>query len=111
MLLGFSFNLTKVHEHGKKWCLTIGCHQGNHLILNGLDSSLNFKSQPLFCNAVKLLFCQCPIGHLSFFQYLRPDALPASVHKGNQMSKTDTLTSVLVTGYLRNNLRRHIAGS
>ena len=37
-------NLVQIHKHSDKRSLTIGCHQGNNLILNRLNTTRNLSS-------------------------------------------------------------------
>ena len=48
MLLGLGASLVQVHEHGDEWGLTVGSHQRDDLVLDGLHAAADLVAQAAF---------------------------------------------------------------
>ena len=102
--------LIQIHKHGDKRGLTVGGHQGHHLVLNGLNAPADFLPQPLLHHPGDRLrirrnrkLPELPLDR-------GPDLLPAHLDKGRQMRQADGLPAVLVGGHLGNDLGGNVAG-
>ena len=100
--------LTQIHEHGDEGGLTVGGHQGDHLILDGLHAAVDLVAQAALHDLLLALGGDVQTFHLYFD--LGGDLLAGDVHKGSQMSQADALTAVLVGGHLCNDLSGNVAG-
>ena len=99
----------QIHEHGNEGCLTVGGHQGDYLILDGLHAAVDLVAQTALHDLLLALGRDVQTFHLQL--YLGGDLLAGDVHKGSQMGQADALAAVLVGGYLCNDLGGNVAGS
>ena len=98
----------QIHEHGNEGCLTVGGHQGDHLILDGLHAAVDLVAQTALHDLLLALGRDVQTFHLQL--HLSGDLLAGDVHKGCQMGQADALTAVLVGGHLCNDLGGNVAG-
>ena len=101
--------LAQIHEYSNKGCLTVGGHQGDHLILDGLHAAVDLVAQTALHDLLLALGRDVQPFHLQL--HLSGDLLAGDVHKGSQMGQADALTAVLVGSYLCNDLGGNVAGS
>ena len=102
--------LVQVHEHGDEGCLSVGGHQGDDLILNGLDAAADFVTQAGLNDLLNGLFGGLHAELLQFLFHISADLLTADLDKRCQMSQRDGLSAVLVGSNLCNNLGCNVAG-
>ena len=102
--------LVQVHEDGDEGCLAVGGHQGNDLILDGLDAAADLITQAVLDDAGALLFTCVKAQQLHFLVDRLADLLTADLDKGSQMGEADGLAAVLVGGHLGNDLGGNVAG-
>ena len=69
--------LAQIHEHGDKGSLTIGGHQRDHLILDGLHTAIDLAVQAAFYDFLLALGRNVQTGHFHF--YLSGDLLARCV--------------------------------
>jgi len=100
--------LTQIHEHGDEGGLTVGGHQGDHLILDGLHAAVDLVAQAALHDLLLALRGNVQPFHLRLD--LSGDLFAGDIHKGSQMGQTDTLAAVLVGGHLCNDLGGNVAG-
>ena len=104
-------DLIQVHVHGDKRSLAVAGHQGDQLILDGLDTALDLLRQAELDDLVDDLVDHRLTAGLPLFRHLFADLPAADVDKGSQMRQREGLAAVLVGGDLGDDLCRHIAGS
>ena len=109
LLLGAGF--VQVHEHGDEGSLTVGSHQGNYLILNGLDTAADFVTQAGLDHLGDCLLSRRDAKDLHFLFHSLADLLTAHLHKGSKVGQTDGLSAVLIGSHLCNDLCSNITGS
>ena len=100
--------LTQIHEHGDKGGLTIGGHQRDHLILDGLHTAVDLAAQAALHDLLLALSRNVQTGHFHF--YLSGDLLAGDIHKGGEVGQADALAAVLVGCHLCNDLGGDVAG-
>ncbi len=100
--------LAQIHEDGDEGGLTIGGHQGDDLILDGLDAAVDLIAQAALHDLLLPLGGNIQTLHLGLD--LGGDLLAGDIHERSQMSQADTLAAVLVGGDLRDDLGRDVAG-
>ena len=100
--------LAQIHEHGDKGGLTIGGHQRDHLILDGLHTAVDLAAQAALYDLLLALSRNVQTGHFHF--YLSGDLLAGDIHKGGEVGQADALAAVLVGCYLCNDLGGDVAG-
>ena len=103
-------HLIQVHKHGHKGGLPVTGHKGNELILDCLDSALDFFFQTTIHNFCDNFLVHVFAGLFSFLDNRFSDLLSGNVHEGGQVRKGKGLSAVLVGSHLCHNLRSHIAG-
>ena len=101
--------LAQVHKDGDEGRLAVGGHQGDHLVLDGLDAPVDLGPQPFFHNGLFALLGDGQALHLAF--HFGGDLLAGDVHEGGQVGQADALAAVLVGGHLRDDLGGDVAGS
>ena len=111
LLLLLVFGLAQVHEHGDEGSLTVGGHQGDHLVLDGLHAPADLLPQALFHDTVHHLGVGGAAADGDIGQHLGLDLLAGHVHEGGQMGQGNGLAAVLVGGHLGNDLSGDVAGS
>ena len=100
--------LAQIHEYSNEGCLTVGGHQGDHLILDGLHAAVDLVAQTALHDLLLALGRDVQTFHLQL--HLSGDLLAGDVHKGCQMGQADALAAVLVGGHLCNDLGGNVAG-
>ncbi len=103
-------HLIEVHEHGHEGGLSVTGHEGNELVLDGLDTALDLFRQAAFRHLVNDGFIQRLTALLPLLDDLLPDLLPGNVHEGREMRQGEGLSAVLVAGHLRHDLGGDVAG-
>ena len=76
LLFLFVFSLVKVHKHRYKRSLTVGCEQGNNLILNSLNASVYFLAKSFFNDFVELFFAYLTAELFNLCDSFLADFLP-----------------------------------
>ena len=102
-------HLINIHKYRNKRRLSIGGHQGDNLILYDLYASFDLIFYPAFCNLIDLFFRDRNSCFLHLSSDFPAEFPAAHLHKRRQMRKRDTLSAVLGTCNLCNNLRCNIA--
>ena len=100
--------LAQIHEHGDEGGLTIGGHQRDHLILDGLHTAVDLAAQAALHDLLLALGRNVQTGHFHF--YLSGDLLAGDIHKGGKVGQADALAAVLVGCHLCNDLGGNVAG-
>ena len=109
LLLGIP-GFVEIHEHGDERGLTVGGHEGNHLVLDGLYAPAYLVPEPILYQLGDGSFLRLNTqGFQLLFHYLA-DFLPADLDKGSQVGKANGLTAVLVGSHLGDNLGGDVAG-
>ena len=103
-------HFVQVHEHGDEGGLSVTGHEGDELVLDGLDAGFDFFLQAPFHNLFDDGFVHGFAGFFSFFNHFFRDFLAADVHKGRQMGQGEGLAAVLVGCHLGHDLGGHVAG-
>ena len=109
LLLLLVLRLVKVHKNGNKGSLTVGGHQGDDLILDGLHALADLLAQTALDELFKALGLDGLTDLLKARDQLRADLLTANLHKRREVGQADALTAVLVGGDLRDDLGRDVA--
>ena len=100
--------LAQIHEDGDEGSLTVGGHQGDDLILDGLDAAVDLVAQAALHDLALALGGNIQTLHLGLD--LSGDLLAGDVHEGSKMGQADALAAVLVGGHLCNDLGGDVAG-
>ena len=103
-------HLIEVHEHGHEGSLAVTGHEGDELILNGLDTALDLLGKPALHHLVNDGLVQGLTALCPLLDDLLPDLLPGHIHKGCQMRQGEGLSAILVAGHLRHDLGGDVAG-
>ena len=103
--------LVQVHEDRDKRSLSIGCHQGHHLVLDGLHTPADLVPEPLFHHLGDGFLAGSHTEGLHFLLHTPADLLPADLDEGGQMGQRDGLAAILVGGHLGDDLSSDVAGS
>ena len=98
----------QIHEHGDEGGLTVGGHEGDDLILDGLDAAVDLAAQAAFHDLTLALGGDIQTLHLGLD--LGGDLLAGDVHEGGKMGQADALTAILVGSHLCNDLGGDVAG-
>ena len=98
----------QIHEHGDEGGLTVGGHEGDDLILDGLNAAVDLAAQAAFHDLTLALGRDIQTFHLGLD--LGSDLLAGDVHEGGKMGQADALTAVLVGSHLCNDLGGDVAG-
>ena len=110
LLLLLVSRLIEVHEHGDEGSLSVGGHEGHHLILDGLHAPTDFLPQTVLHHLGDGFFTGRNAEGCHFLFHALANLLPADLDKGRQMGKGNGLAAVLVGGHLGDDLGRDIAG-
>ena len=110
LLLLLISGLVQIHEHGNEGCLSVGGHEGNHLILDGLNTAADFVAQPVLHHLADGFFRYLDAENFHFLFHGFADLIAADLHKGCQVGQADGLTAILVGCHLGDDLRGDIAG-
>ena len=102
--------LVEVHEHGDEGGLSVGGHQGDHLVLDGLDTAADLFSQTILDHLGNGFLAGLNAEDLHFIFHGFADLFPADLDEGGQVGKADGLAAVLVGSYLCDDLGGDIAG-
>ena len=102
--------LTQVHEHRDEGGLAVGGHEGDHLILDGLDAALDLLPQTVLHDLGDLLLTGMDVELIELLLHILADLLAADVHKGCQMGQADALAAVLAGCHLGDDLGGDVAG-
>ena len=103
-------NFIQIHKYRDKRRLSVGCHQGKHLILNHLDALLDFAFYTHFRHACnQLVLCLYSLG-FQFLADLPAELVAAYLHKRCKVGERDALTAVLGACNLGNGLGGDITG-
>ena len=100
----------QVHKDGDKGSLTVGGHQGNHLILDGLHASAHFIPQPILHHLGNRLLGGLHAKFFQLLEHISANLLPADLDKGSQVGQRNGLSAVLVGCHLGDNLSGNVAG-
>ena len=103
-------NLVQIHEHGNERSLTVAGHQGDQLVLDGLDTALDFLCQTELNDLVDDGVVHGLAAGFALFDDLLFDLGTADINEGSQMGQREGLTAVLVGGDLGHDLGGHVAG-
>ena len=98
----------QIHEHGDERGLAIGGHEGDDLILDGLDAAVDLAAQAAFHDLTLALGGDIQTLHLGLD--LGSDLLAGDVHEGGKMGQADALAAILVGSHLCNDLGGDVAG-
>ena len=98
----------QIHKDGDERSLTVGGHQGDDLILDGLNAAVDLVAQTALDDLLLPLGGDIQTFHLSF--NFVSDLLAGDVHEGSQMGQADALAAVLVGSDLCDDLSRNVAG-
>ena len=110
LLLALTAGFIQIHKHGDKGRLSVGGHQGDDLILNGLHTAANLLAEPLLHDLVDLFIRRLNTERLQLTKHGSANLLAADLHKGCQMRQADGLPAILVGGNLRNDLGSDVTG-
>ena len=108
--LGIVLRLAQIHEHGDERRLTVGRHEGDHLILDRLNALLNLFSDALLDDLREHLVAHLNTRLVALLLKLLADRLARNLDERREMGKRNRLAAVLVRGDLGDNLRRDVAG-
>ena len=111
LLFLLAFGLVQIHEHGDEGGLTVGGHEGDHLILNGVDAPADLLSQPLLYHLGYDLWGGGDVKFPKLPLHSGPNLLPAHLDEGGQVGEGNGLATILVGGYLGDDLGGDVAGS
>ena len=100
----------QVHEHGDKRSLAVAGHEGDQLVLNGLDTGFDFFLQTAFGDLADDFLIHGFAGFLPFGDDFTDNLLTGNINEGSQMRQGEGLAAVLVGGNLRYDLGGNIAG-
>ena len=103
------FDFIKVHEHGDEGRLSVAGHEGDELVLDGLDARLDLFLQAAFHDLGDDGFIHRFAGFPALCIDLFFDLLAADVYEGSEVCEGEGLSAVLVRSDLRDDLRRDIA--
>ena len=109
-LLGLATGLVEVHEDRDEGRLAVGGHQGDHLVLDGLDAAADLIAEALLHHGGDLLGVGADPELLELGEDLAADLLTAHVDKGREVREGDGLAPVLAGGHLGDDLRGDVAG-
>ena len=104
----YRWRMAQIHKDGDEGGLAVGGHQGDHLVLDGLDAAVDLSPQPLFHDLLFPLLGDGQALHLAF--HLGCDLLAGDIHEGSQVGQADALAAVLVGGHLGDDLGGDVAG-
>ena len=104
------FDFIQIHVYGHKRGLTVGCHQGDDLVLDRLNAGSDFILQTLFGNLVDLFVIDLHTRVSHLFSHQFSESLPADIDKRCQVGQGYSLTAVLVGSDLGNDLGGNVAG-
>ena len=105
-----AFGLAQIHEHGDEGRLPVGGHEGDDLVLDGLDASGDLVAQALLDDLVDDAIFGAGANGLELDVDLTAYLLAADVDKGREVRERDGLAAVLAGGHLGDDLRRDVAG-
>ena len=104
-------NFVQVHEHGDEWSLAVAGHEGDQLVLDGLDAGFDFFLQTTLHDLFDDGFVHGFTGFLAFSDDFLLDLLAADIYEWSQVRQCEGLSAVLVGCYLSDDLCRYVAGS
>ena len=104
-------HFVKVHEHGDERRLSVAGHEGDELVLDGLDAGLDLFLQAAFHDLGDDVFIHHFAGFPALCEDFFSDLLAADVYEGSEVREREGLPAVLVRSDLRDDLRRDIARS
>ena len=104
-------NFVQVHEHGDEWSLAVAGHEGDQLVLDGLDARFDFFLQTTLHDLFDDGFVHGFTGFLAFSDDFLLDLLAADIYEWSQVRQCEGLSAVLVGCYLSDDLCRYVAGS
>ena len=97
IVTGASFRyFVKIHEHGDERCLAVTGHERDELVLDGLDTALDFSVETFFYNFIDDFFVHRLAGEFSFGNDIFLDFLTADIYEGSEMGQCEGLPAVLV---------------
>ena len=99
----------EVHEHGDERRLSVAGHEGDELVLDGLDAGLDLFLQAAFHDLGDDVFIHRFAGFPALCEDFFSDLLAADVYEGSEVREREGLSAVLVRSDLRDDLRRDIA--
>ena len=102
--------LAQVHEHRDERRLTVGGHEGDHLILDGLHAALDLLTQAILYDLGDLFLAGADVQLLELPLHILADLFAADVHKGGQVGQADALAAVLAGRHLSDDLGGNVAG-
>ena len=100
----------QIHEDGEERSLSVGRHKGDYLVLDGLDALFDLLAQPFLDNFTLQLLGRRDAEQFELFLCALLDPLSADVDEGGQVLEGNRLASILVRGYLRDDLGGDVAG-
>ena len=102
-------HFVKVHEHGDERRLPVAGHEGDELVLDGLDAGLDLFLQAAFHDLGDDVFIHHFAGFPALCEDFFSDLLAADVYEGSEVCECEGLPAVLVRSDLRDDLCRDIA--
>ena len=110
LLLLLALGFVEVHEHGDEGSLSVGGHQGDDLILDGLNAPAHFLPQAVLHHLGDGLLRgrNAESGH--FPLHGLADLLPADLNEGGKMRQGNGLSAILVGCHLGDDLGGDVAG-
>ena len=109
-LLLLVLGLVEVHEDRDERRLAVGGHEGDDLVLDGLDAAGDLLAQAPLDDLGELLLAGVGVDGLHLGLDLAADLLARDVHEGRQVRERDGLAAVLAGGHLGDDLRGDVAG-
>ena len=77
--------LINIHKYCNKRCLSICCHKRDNLVLNYLNTTVNFFLYTLFCDNIDLLLCYRDSCFFHLLANHTTEFLTADLHKRCKM--------------------------
>ena len=109
---GLAFrNLVQIHEHGYERSLSVTGHQGNQLVLNGLDTVADLCLQTILCQLIYNLIINSFATLFTLSDNLGTNLLTADVNERSQVRQREGLSAVLVGSNLSHNLGGYVTSS
>ena len=108
-LLVLVASLVEIHEHGDEGSLTVGGHERDDLVLDGLDTALDLLAQTALDNLLDLILVCLDAQHLELGIGLAANLLAGDVDEGREMRERDGLAAVLAARHLGDDLCGNIA--
>ena len=109
-LLALVLGLVEVHEDRDERRLAVGGHEGDDLVLDGLDAAGDLLAHAPLHDLGDLLLAGVGVDGLHLGLHLAADLLARDVHERGEVRERDGLAAVLAGGHLGDDLRGDVAG-